>query len=254
MKKQIKTKQEKELASLIGFNGKYVDSLIVAAKKRYEGEAVKELLKDVKNKDREYKKRIAKEWGMNPTQYKRLKEKASEILGSFNTKHSMGCSRYLILNYRTFQTNHEHDQYGGYCKYRPTYGNIYIYLSKRELQKLENIGGIWTIVNPDGSAKWLAESGLKNKHKVQWIKGFVVGTTHSTISIEDAEIGEAVKLQSKIKEQDNNKFIGYRHVKLTGACDAGIEAYCRRNGLNKYFGYTIGYLKSLEDSEYLNKI
>jgi hypothetical protein len=44
-----------------------------------------------------------------------------------------------------------------------------------------------------------------------------------------------------------SRFIGFDHRRIAGACDAGVTAFCERNGLNRDYGYRIDYLLGLGD-------
>lgn len=260
-KKVITNKSEKQLAELAQFNGKYVSSLIKAAQSwmDVEGEDVKTLLASFKKRNKIRAIKEAKRFGLNPTSYKTLSNKAKDILSGFDTGHSMGCNKVLYVRLRNetirFAENNDTSTYSNSCTWRAAHGQVCVILKKSELQKIQNIEGVWTIVNADGTAKWLAEKGSKNRHEIIWVNGFCVGNTHSTVSIEECEKGEAIKLQEVINAiKDDSRFVGYRHIKLTGACEAGINAYCKRNNLNKDFGYNLGFLKSMEYSSHFEKI
>ncbi|PWJ53400.1 hypothetical protein CLV98_12313 [Dyadobacter jejuensis] len=258
--KMITTKEEKELSNLLFFTGKSVDSLIKKAKKfPLEGETIPELLKNIKKILKARRVVKAQTFGMSLLKYDRLQRKAIQLLNSFNTHHSMGCYRSIIIKYKgrfmTFAENNILKTYASSCKYAPTYGSITISLTVKELEAIENIDGLWTIKLPDGRAKWLESKGRLQYYEIRFFEGFLFGSTHSEISLKDAENGEVRKLQAIISAIKNDRqFIGYQHVREAGACDPGIRSYCERNNLNIDFGYNLGYLKSLEKSRYLERI
>lgn len=255
-KKEITTQKESTLQEIIGFNGKYVSSLIKSANNynslknadgsKFQAETVMDFLKQ-----------YSKEFNFSVKQFIELREKADSILDSFETGHSMGCHRNLKINSKQFKSNDDLDRYANSCKWSPTYGSIKIDLSKKDLKKIQYLEGIWTVVNADGSAKWLEASGSKNTYTVEWIEGYFYGTSHSTDSLREAKRLEQKKIADFIESKKEDKeFIGYSHIR-TIACDAGIKAFCRRNKLNPEFGYNLGFLKSLNDrigQSYLEKV
>ena len=259
-RKKIANKTEIELASLIGFHGKYVDSLIKAANRHsyLNGDNVKLLLSQMKKYIKDQLKREAKNFNLSVSQMNSLRSKARQILSSFSTGHSMGCYRKLYLNNNQFASNDSLGAYSNSCKWQPTYGSLSIFLNKKQLKEIENIEGVWTIINKDGSAKWLDGVGKKYSYEVKWVDGFVYGRSHSEISLQHAKELEALKVESQIQMmQKDKKFIGKRHITAIGACEQGIKAFCERCSLNIDFGYQLGFLKSLGDKvamNYLNKV
>lgn len=217
-------------------------------------EAEKERINEKKINDIEK----AKSFNLSFVEYSRLKEKAIDLLESFNTHHSMGCYRTLEVNGRPFINSHELYYYSNGCKYTPTYGKVVINLNKIELRNITNIGGLWTIVYSDGSAKWLTSAGNKQTYCVYWTNGYVCGNSHSEISLEDAENLEIQKQEVIINAINNDKkFIGVQHIKRLGACDQGINAFIRKYNLDINHGYNLGYLKSLNDgvgNSYFQKV
>lgn len=256
-RKVITTKNEQALSRAVSFNGKYVDSLENSARNLgYQGSTVVELIRDFNKKDRARRAAIARKFGFSLTNYNWLKNRAGILLSDFRTGHSMGCYRTVELKGKTakgerewmpFVTRHTLQEYAKSCTWRPTYGDISIRLTARELREIRNIEGVWTIVNADCSAKWLEASGSKSSYKVEWRAGFVSGTSHSTISLAAAEALEIRKRQTRAALSQNDlKFVGFDHISRF-ACRAGVEAFCRRHGLDIDYGYQLGYLKSLGD-------
>lgn len=259
----VKTKPAMELAAVLGFNGKYVDSLIKTAKTRgYQGETPAQILADYRRRQREEKKRQAAKFGLSVFAFETLRRKAWELLADFHTGHSMGCYRNLYVKtkdgVKEFRHRNRLDDYAKSCKWRPTYGSLSITLTAKELQEIRNIEGVWTITRADGSAKWLAEKGAKQSYRIEWTEGFCYGTSHSAKSLRDAKVLELRKEQAiALAAQNDKKFVGFEHLRRVGACQAGIEAFCRRHSLDSNMGYNLGFLKSLNDSTgktYLTKI
>jgi len=199
----------------------------------------------------------AKSFGMSKKEYLALLKKASSILSDFQTGHSMGCYRTLLLNNVPFQWNNSLDTYANSYKFKPTYGDVKISLNKKELREIQNIQGVWTILNKDMSAKWLSTKGVKASFSVEWVHGFVFQDSHSD-SLDGAKALQELK---NIKKADQNlmdsQFVGAVHMRAKGACMEGIRAFCNRHGLNIDFGYNVLFLKSLNDhfsSRYLNSV
>lgn len=202
--------------------------------------------------------RRAKSFQLSVKKYLESMDKAYQILGSFHTGHSMGCYRTILIANKSFQSNNTLQDYAKSSKYKATYGSLSIRLSKIEIQKIQNIEGIWTVLNKDGSANWLEEKGNKSHHSVNWIEGFCYKDSHSRISLIDAKELQAIKqMQIATEVANNSQFIGFQHVRATGACMDGIRAFCNRHGLDINLGYNIGFLKSINDSysaRYLNSV
>lgn len=209
-------------------------------------------------KDAEEKKRLlmlktqqtaeAKRFKMSLSKYVKLLNKAKNILADFNSYRSMGEYKYLKLNGVIFTSNHVLNDYAKSCKWKAKYGEIIINLTKKELIEIENIEGLWTIKNEDGSAKWLITPSTKYNTGPIWEDGFLFKTTHSIISLDQAIYNQKRKdLISKSEEDKRKLFVGIDHIRKTGACDPGIRAFCYKHDLNPEHGYTIGFLLDLND-------
>lgn len=241
-----------KLSSKIGFTGKYVESLVKSANNSgYEGATIAEITKSYDKKLKASQQKLAASFKLSWKSYVALKNKANSILGDFHTGHSMGCTRSLVLSVadgsKSIGRRDDLDKYANSCKWRPTYGDVTVKLTTKELKQIRNIEGVWTIAGADGSAKWLKATGAKNTYAVVWEKGFVFENSHSTISLADAEALERRKTEIAIQNaQNDRKFIGVPHISKF-ACRAGIEAFCRRHNLNAEYGYQLGYLKSFND-------
>jgi virulence-associated protein VapD len=196
----------------------------------------------------EYAKK-AKSFGLSSRkEYLALSEKASDILSDFQTGHSMGCYRTLLLNNTPFQWNHNLDNYAKSYKFSATYGSLKISLNKKELRQVKNIQGVWTIESEDGSAKWLESSGRKSTFSVEWVEGYVFKDSHSNESLDAAKALQELKdIQKAAQKSRDGQFVGAVHMRAKGACMPGIIAFCNRHGLNVNRGYSVGFLKSFND-------
>lgn len=104
-------------------------------------------------------------------------------------------------------------------------------MAARELREIRDIEGVWTIVNADRSAKWLEASGSKGSYKIEWRAGFVSGTSHSTISLADAEALEICKQQTQAQLSQNDlKFVGFDHLSRF-RLPHRYRRFCRRHRL-----------------------
>lgn len=132
--------------------------------------------------------------------------------------------------------------------FKALHGYVNIRLDNlKQLKKLEFIEGVPTIRRAGSKALWIESVGRKALHRVVFVSGFVVGTSHGSTLAECLDLEEK-KLAVSLREIANdNKFLGLRHAKLLGACDAGIKSFAERNGLDLELGYRLGYLKSLGD-------
>jgi len=249
--KLISTKAEHKLAALIDFSGKYVETLIQSAKKRFDGDTVAELLRSHDEKERTYARN---NFGISLPKYRRLQTKAVAILRSFSAGYSMGESKTLIIRRNTqcdltFYTDISSCvEYAKSSKYRAMHGSFGVVLTVDQLDALERIEGVWTIRHKNNRAIYLQSSGRKQGFCVRPVHGYLVGTSHGK-SIEECERLEVKKLEQRLATEKNDaKFLGFKHAKLLGACEAGISAFCQRHNLNADFGYRLGFLKTLKDN------
>jgi hypothetical protein len=256
-KKTIATKDERKLAEIVGFNGKYIASLLTAAAKycNLEGDArlpdAKSYLREIERQHAEW---IKAQWGMTPRKYKDLQAKAKSILNSFRTGYSMGEEKILVLDGKNFCFVDNCREYSGGCKYKAQHGTLTIRLKMHELRAIEKIEGVWTVRRKGTQADWLRSHGAKGSYRVEFFPGFLVGTSHGA-TVEECNALEAEKAESMARSLDAAKreklslsrFIGFDHRRIAGACDAGVTAFCERNGLNRDYGYRIDYLLGLGD-------
>lgn len=249
------------LKNTLGTQARTKKSIIKNAQE-YTGlktEGVKTLLNKVramKKADRKAKQlKEAKGLNLSRKQYLQWQDKARSILGDFSTGYSMGDTKVININGKTLLRIENHDEYTGKYKGHETYGFISINLGKKEFETIERIEGIWTIRGQNNKAEWLVETGSKQYHELKWEQGFLIGTSHAKTLIE-AQLLQARKEKTAVKKYDEKEFIGISVIKELGACETGINAFCKENGLNKDFGYTLGYLKSLNGAgtNYFNRI
>lgn len=201
-----------------------------------------------------YAKQDADKLKVSYKTYLKLKEKSGIILDMFRTGYSMGEYKsmhvkgtYVIFNKHILRT------YSRSCKYKPTYGSIKIVLSLSELKSIQIIEGVPTIKLKNNRCKWLQSSGNKGGYGVSWEYGWLVGKSHSAVSLAHAlELDRA----RTIKLLSGKRFVGYQDLKAIGACDPGIVAFCTRFGLNSDYGYSVEYLKEIapEFNHYFNRL
>lgn len=219
---------------------------------------IKEEQKLQQQKHKEYLKSVSSKFKMSSAKYVFLQEKAKRILADFHTGHSMGCYRNLRIGESNFVSNHKLYEYSPSCTWRPTYGQIFINLTKKELIDIENIEGVWTIKLKDNKCIILSHVGRKNTYYVKKENCFIVGSSHGD-TLEEATMLENKKIMTRINlMQDNRRFVSAEMVhNETGACWVGINAFCQRVNINPDYGYNLGYLKSLNDriaNNYLNRV
>jgi hypothetical protein len=191
-------------------------------------------------------KKQADKFKMSVKMYKELQQKAKTILSDFHTGHSMGCYRTLKINGVSFAWNHTLDEYSRTYKFSPTYGQVTINLTKTDLINIEKIEGVWTIKGKKHACKWVESFGSKHRYEINIINGYLFGDTHGATLQEAKKDFRKKYIQQKMEKLKNSKFVGVRHIRETGACMPGIKSFAERHRLNVDFGYTIGFLKSLE--------
>lgn len=152
----------------------------------------------------------AKSFKLSIKEYRSLIEKASNIISNFNTGHTMGCYRKFYLDNKYFTSCDLLLSYSRGYKHRPTYGELSVSLTKKQLRKIENIGWKPTIIGDIAGikqgyqikdAEWL-ENTYKGKKgcNIKLIKGYLVEDYHST-SLEQIydKINQLVRI---VEEQD----------------------------------------------------
>ena len=263
-KKTITTADERKLAEIVGFKGKYAASLLDAAAKhcKLEGDArptdAKSYLKEI---DRQHAEWVRKAWDMTPRKYKDLQAKAKSILRSFSTGYSMGETKRLYVDGKEFCRVDNTHEYKGGCKYKAQHGELMIGLKTHELRAIEKIEGLWTVRRKGTHADWLRSHGTKGSYRVEFFGGHLIGTSHGS-TVEHCQALEEAKERSRvdaITEQARylHRFIGFDDRRIAGACETGAAAFCQRHGLNPQFGYRIDYLIGLGDdvaTRYLERL
>ncbi len=221
--------------------------------------------KEAEKEKKEFIKERAKSFNFSVKEYLLLQEKAVKILEQFHTGHSMGCYRQLkIKGYKGyFATDHTLEEYANSCKYSPTYGNLVIELTKKELRDMELIGYVPTIIKSNDKIKkaiWLEGSGAKNHYKVSFVEGFVTSDYHATTVAQaqnwrQERAANLLHLRNaeRFTESQKKKYVGIDDV-LKVNCETGTNAFIHRHNLNPDFGYQIGYLISLEDTSYTRRL
>ena len=224
-----------------------------------ETNGTKTLLRKVRSKKLAQIKAIqienAKRHNLSRVEYLNLQNKAEKLLSDFGTGYSMGDHKSLFLNGKFFTGIDHTEEYARSCKFRPTHGSINIHLNKKQLRNIDRIEGVWTIVGKDNKVEWLEEFGSKGSYQVELIKGYLVGSSHGK-TLREAQVLEAKKNKVSNKVFSDNDFISVDNIRDLGACEAGINSFCREHDLNKEHGYQLGYLKSLNGvgTFYFNKL
>jgi len=207
----------------------------------------------------------AKSFKLSVKEYRSLIEKAKNILSKFNTGHTMGCYRKFYLDNKYFTSSDLLLSYSRGYKHRPTYGELSVSLTKKQLRKIENIGGLPTIVGEVFEiqqdyqvkhAEWL-ENTYKGKKgcKIQLVKGYLVEDYHAT-SIEQIydKINQLVRIEEEeeLKHEEirilRSKFISLNDS-LKVNCIAGTQNFIDQHNLHRDFGYNVGYLLDLGDRQ-----
>jgi hypothetical protein len=263
-KKTIATKDERKLAEIVGFAGKYVSSLLESAAKfcKLEGDArladAKSYLKEI---DRQHAEWVKSQWGMTPRKYKLLFAKARLILHSFRTGYSMGEMKQLLVDGKVFCAVDNTHEYKGGCKYKAQHGELTICLKMHEFRAIEKIEGVWTVRRKGTQADWLKSHGTKGSYKVEFFSGHLVGTSHGA-TVEECNALEAEKERIKSDAATEaarflKRFVGFDDRRIAGACEAGVVAFCERHDLDPELGYRVDYLLSLGDEvakRYLDRL
>jgi hypothetical protein len=263
-KKTITTAEERKLAEIVGFSGKYVSSLLESAAKycQLEGDArladAKSYIKEINRRHAEW---VEAKWGMTPRKYKLLQAKAKSILQSFRTGYSMGEVKRLLVDGKEFCEVDNCQSYAKSCKYTPTHGELVIRLKMHELRAIEKIEGVWTVRRKGTRADWLKSHGTKGSYRVEFCGGHLVGTSHGA-TVEECNALEAEKERIKSDAATeaarfSKRFVGFEDRRIAGACEAGVLAFCERHNLDPEMGYRVDYLLSLGDEvakRYLDRL
>ncbi len=258
-KKTIATKDERKLAEIVGFKGKYVRSLLDAAAK-YTNLFLDDAKSYLKEIDRQHAEWVREAWGMTPRKYKDLQAKAKSILRSFSTGYSMGENKRLIVDGKVFCAVDNTREYKG-GKYKAKHGELMIGLKMHELRAIEKIEGVWTVRRKGTQADWLKSHDAKYWYRVEFFSGHLVGTSHGS-TVEECNALEAEKERIKSDAATEaarflKRFVGFDDRRIAGACEAGVVAFCERHDLDPELGYRVDYLMSLGDEiakRYLDRL
>lgn len=253
IKTKLLSKEEKEFVT------NNLDKFVKALEKR-EQKINEEILF---NKD----KIIADLYKISVKKYRELKQKANEICKLFDAGYSMGgtiilyCTKGLLRN--KFGSYSNCQEYAKTSRYKATHGYNEIYLTIKELDQIEIIGGVPTIkLSKDKISECLnLVSKGKNKHyQIYFEKGFITKTFHGVTYQEcknwrEKEYLQQLKQRNPIlatkeierrKQDALNKFVGFNHSIRVGNCVQGTKAFVQRHKLDANFGYKLDYLIGLE--------
>ena len=256
------------------------ETSIIAKAQEYtelETGGVKALLKAVQSKKKRIRKaaelETAKTFNMSRKEFLRLQRKAWVILCDFSAGYSMGDFKTLSINGKKFATLDHTQEYSGKYKGSETHGAVRIDLTKTELRNIHVVAGVWTVPAKKNKAVWLSSSGskgsvevskikgsfevskIKGSFEVSKIKGFLVGDSHAT-TLREAQFLQYQKGKDFSGNFKDSNFIGFQHIRNLGACEVGINEFCRKHKLNPKFGYRIEFLKTLNGAgtAYFNRL
>jgi len=220
---------------------------------------LKALLKAVQSKKKRIRKaaelETAKTFNMSRKEFLRLQTKAWVILRDFSTGYSMGDFKTLSINGKRFATLDHTQEYSGKYKGSETHGAVRIDFTKTEFRNIQLVAGVWTVPGKKNKAVWLSPSGAKGSFEVSKIKGFLVGDSYAT-TLREAQFLQYQKGKDFSGNFKNNNFVGFQHIRNLGACEVGINEFCRKHKLNPKFGYRIEFLKTLKGAgtAYFNRL
>jgi hypothetical protein len=247
--KTINSKAERELASELGFKGKYVSSLLSSAARHCNVEIDKPTTAQgfLSLIAKQRAERIKAKWGLSVRAFDQLTEKGRQILRSFSTGYSMGEIKEIKIGSDVFLSVDNTREYARTSRFRATHGRITVTIDLASLRAIERIEGVWTVRRPGNRASWLQSRGSKNTYAVCWVHGFNIGNSHGK-TLEECQLlenGKAISHDGQIRRLD--RFVGLRDRVKAGACEAGVLAFCERNNLDPDLGYRIDYLLGLND-------
>ncbi len=248
-RKLIKTKAERMLADKLDFRGKYLDSLLAKALQNLKLESpLPDAASYLRAMQLRRAERIKAKWGMGVRAFERLREKGRQILRDFSTGYSMGEWKTIEIGGEVFLRVDNTREYATSSRYKATHGDLTIRIDLLSLRKIERIQGVWTIRRAGNRASWLQSESSKNRYRIRWVHGFLVGASHGA-SIEECRALEEKKAirtdEGEIKRLD--RFVGLQDRVTAGACEAGVLAFCQRHNLDPSMGYRMDYLLQLDD-------
>jgi len=164
------TQYAKELATLVGFGGLYVNNLIKTVQERFNTNEtnVNKLLTIVKKYQYGLVVLEAKKFGLSGKAYHSLEKKGIELLSSFAMGYSMGEERVLSLlyngKYRRFVRLDKTSEYSRKCTWKAKHGYLEINLTLAQFKGLYLEDGVWKL---EGGKSRLVASGNKSTYKVE---------------------------------------------------------------------------------------
>ena len=251
VRKRLTTKAELELAKHVGFNGKYLDTLLDRTAEFLKLDT-QSRLPDAQSYLRAIKQReadqVKEKWGLTLRQYHDLQDKADEILRGVSSGYSMGDRKFLFVDGNKFAFRDDCKTYSKSCTWAPKHGEVKLTLSMKQLKAIELIEGVWTIRGKNNTCHWLSCDGHHRKFRVFLKQGFLVGTSHGK-SLAECEALELAKTEKRKATAKNLlRFVGLIDRESAGACEPGVLSFCARHGLDPTMGYRIDFLISLNDS------
>jgi hypothetical protein len=205
-----------------------------------------------------------------------LKDKAYYVAKCFNMGYSMGnlITVSVKVKDKTFTLNSfdTRDNYASSSKYKAIHGYYDIVLAINELDSIQIIGGIPTIVlskEKIAPCKSLISKSSKQNFKIEMKDMFLTETFHGNtiesckewrrkrvIQLQKDRINKcSEQVKEEIKQKNLKRFVGFQHSINVGNCDTGAKIFAQRYGLDTNLGYRLDYLISLEPTNvYLNKV
>lgn len=262
---KVKSKEVKKWLSVGERKSKVIKEIIKIEGKIHE------------NKIKELNKKEASEFGVSVNELFKIKRKASIVLSSFGSSgYKIGDMKTItIYNRKTKKElkiiKDERCYYSRSFKWPAAHGKLNFEITLKDLKKINVMGGIPTILGKKingkiRKAEWFEAEGRFHNFHIKKVKGFITSDYHAK-TISDAfgyRSRKALELlmsryskdqnNAKLMELASGKFVGIDHCKKV-FCDPGINAFIRRNDLNPKFGYSLGYLMSLNDnSDYVRRL
>lgn len=156
--------------------------------------------------------------------------------------------------------------YSNQCKYSPTWGYVYLYLTYSELKNIQVIANLVTYIYPNQKTKikkcyWYAGKGAKQYFSLEKTEGYVYAGYHSPTK-KGAQEGGEKNIQYQ-KEKLNNIKKRSKGLRLqysfddsinAGNCEPGTKAFIIRLNLNINKKYRGSYLLKLATEKSLNSV
>lgn len=191
-------------------------------------------------------------------------------LNEYKTGHSMGCLGSISLMGNTIKRMDCTDTYAKSCTWKPVHGSYQIYVSKELALKLQNcyyekIGNVDTFIVPTSDkikkCFWLEEKGSKNNYSVSIVEGFFTNGFHAK-TVKECEAWRAkealriktTRIELSEIEKKKARFVGLSHSIKVGNCEAGTLNFAKKYNLDTQMGYKVGFLLSLENSTYTQRL